>query len=69
MSSTQGPISQFSAHPDASWRGLYRAGAVSAALYVLMIIVGMALFAIAPQPLSPVDPLYLSTSLLISWYT
>src|SRR6476646_2767800 len=39
-----------SAAADPSWRGLYRAGAISAALYALLIIVPVALLSIAPQP-------------------
>lgn len=35
---------------DSSWRGLYRAGAVSAVLYVLLIIVPVVLLFAAPQP-------------------
>ncbi len=38
------------AGPDLSWRDLYRAGAVSAALYVLLIIVPVVLINIAPLP-------------------
>jgi len=36
--------------PDPSWSGLYRAGSVSAALFVLLIIVPLVLLTIAPQP-------------------
>ncbi len=36
--------------PGSSWKGLYRVGAVSAALYVLLIIVPVVLLNIAPQP-------------------
>lgn len=35
---------------DPPWRGLYRAGAVSAALYVAMILVPVVLLFVAPQP-------------------
>jgi hypothetical protein len=35
---------------DPSWRGLYRAGGISAALYVLLIIIPLALLGIVPQP-------------------
>lgn len=38
------------AAPDRSWRSLYRVGAVSAALYVLLIIVPVVLINVAPQP-------------------
>ncbi len=36
--------------PDQSWRGLYRAGAVSAAIYVLMIIIPLVLISVFPLP-------------------
>jgi hypothetical protein len=36
--------------PDQSWRGLYRVGAISAALYVLLIIVPIVLLNVAPLP-------------------
>jgi hypothetical protein len=35
---------------DPSWRSLYRAGAIAAALYALLIIVPVVLLNIAPQP-------------------
>lgn len=36
--------------PDRSWAKLYRIGSISAALYVLMIIVPVILLSVAPQP-------------------
>jgi hypothetical protein len=39
------------ASPDPSWRGLYRAGGVSAALYVVLIIIPLVLLTTTPQPL------------------
>lgn len=36
--------------PDLSWRGLYRAGAYSAVLYAVMILVPVVLLFAAPQP-------------------
>ena len=36
------------AGPDPSWRGLYRAGGVSAVLYVVLIIVALVLLVITP---------------------
>ncbi len=36
------------AGPDSSWRGLYRAGSVSAVLYIILPIVALVLIAIAP---------------------
>lgn len=36
--------------PDPSWRDLYRAGAVSAALYVLLVIIPIVLLNVAPLP-------------------
>jgi len=38
------------ASPDPSWRGLYRAGGVSAALYAVLIIVPLVLLNTMPQP-------------------
>ena len=38
------------ARPDRSWRGLYRAGGVSALLFVLMVLVPVALVFLAPLP-------------------
>ncbi len=40
------------ASPDPSWRGLYRAGGVSAALFVILIIVPIVLLFITPPPSS-----------------
>jgi hypothetical protein len=40
------------AAPDPSWRSLYRAGGVSAALFVVSILVAIVLIVIAPPPLS-----------------
>jgi hypothetical protein len=39
-----------SASPDPSWSGLYRVGGVSAALYVVLIIVPLVLLSATPQP-------------------
>ena len=36
--------------PDRPWRGLYRAGAVAAALYVLLIVIPIVLLNVAPVP-------------------
>jgi hypothetical protein len=36
--------------PDLSWRRLYQAGGIAAALNVLMIIVPLVLLTVAPQP-------------------
>ena len=38
------------AFPDPSWRSLYRAGGVLAALYVVLIIVPLVLLFTTPQP-------------------
>ncbi len=38
------------AGPDPSWRSLYRAGSILAALYVVLIIVPLVLFFTTPQP-------------------
>jgi len=38
------------AAPDQSWRGLYRVGAVSAVLYVVLIILPLVLMFTTPQP-------------------
>ena len=38
------------AAPDPSWRGLYQAGGVSAALYVVLIIIPLVLLNTTPQP-------------------
>jgi hypothetical protein len=38
------------ASPDPSWRGLYRAGSISAALYVILVIVPLVLLFTTPQP-------------------
>jgi hypothetical protein len=40
------------ATPDPSWRGLYRAGGVSAALFVVPILVAIVLITVAPPPLN-----------------
>ena len=45
-----GKVLRETAGPDPSWRRLYVAGAVSAALYVLMIIVPLVLMFTVPQP-------------------
>ncbi len=36
--------------PDPSWRSLYRAGGVSAALYVVLILIPLVLLTTTPQP-------------------
>jgi hypothetical protein len=36
--------------PDPSWRALYHAGGISAALYVLLIIIPLVLLGVMPQP-------------------
>src|SRR6266516_1553263 len=38
------------ASPDPSWRGLYRAGGVSAFLYIALLIVPIVLIFTTPQP-------------------
>lgn len=38
------------ASPDPSWRGLYRAGGISAALFVVLVIVPLVLIFTTPQP-------------------
>lgn len=38
------------AAPDPSWRGLYRVGGISAALYVVLILIPLVLLNIMPQP-------------------
>jgi len=38
------------AAPDPSWRGLYRVGAVSAVLYVVLILIPLVLMFTTPQP-------------------
>ena len=38
------------ASPDPSWRGLYRAGGVSAVLFVVLTIVSIVLIFTTPQP-------------------
>jgi Domain of unknown function (DUF4386) len=40
------------AGPDPSWRGLYRAGGVSAVLFVVLTIVAIVLVVVAPPPLN-----------------
>ncbi len=40
------------AAPDPSWRGLYRAGGVSAALFVVLVLVAIVLVVVAPPPLN-----------------
>jgi hypothetical protein len=39
-----------SASPDPSWKGVYRVGSISAALYVLLILVPLVLLNTLPQP-------------------
>ena len=50
------------ASPDPSWRGLYRAGGVSAALYVILIIVPLVLLIITSPPPSSGGAATLNTS-------
>lgn len=38
--------------PDPSWRGLYRAGGVSALLFVVLLLVAIAIIVVAPPPLN-----------------
>jgi hypothetical protein len=38
------------ASPDPLWRGLYRAGGVSAALFVVLVLVPLVLIFTTPQP-------------------
>jgi hypothetical protein len=40
------------AAPDPSWRGLYRAGGISAVLFVVPVLVAIVLVVIAPPPLN-----------------
>jgi len=40
------------ASPDPSWRGLYRAGGVSAILFVVPVLVAIVLVVVAPPPLN-----------------
>lgn len=47
---TKGPAHERAADPDMSWRGLYRVGAASAALYLLLLVLGIVLIPLAPQP-------------------
>jgi|SRR5215203_1724832 len=49
-SSLARPTKGVAAGPDPSWRGLYRAGAFSAVLYVVLIVVPVVLLFVAPQP-------------------
>lgn len=35
--------------PDPSWRGLYRAGGVSALLFVVLLLVAIAITVVAPS--------------------
>ncbi|HJT58702.1 MAG TPA: DUF4386 family protein [Ktedonobacteraceae bacterium] len=43
---------EIEAAPDPSWRGLYRAGGVSAVLFVVLVLAAIVLVVVAPQPLS-----------------
>ena len=43
---------QTEAAPDPSWKGLYRAGSISAMLFVVLILVAIVLIVIAPPPLN-----------------
>ena len=45
-------IGEAEAAPDPSWRDLYRAGGLSAALFVVCILVAIVLIVVAPPPLS-----------------
>jgi|SRR5215211_2240228 len=49
-SSLARPTKGVAAGPDPSWRGLYRVGAFSAVLYVVLIVVPVVLLFVAPQP-------------------
>ena len=40
------------ASSDPSWRGLYRAGGVSAVLFVVLVLVAIVLVVVAPPPLN-----------------
>jgi hypothetical protein len=40
------------ASPDASWRGLYRAGGVSAMLFVVLVLISIVGVVVAPPPLN-----------------
>jgi hypothetical protein len=40
------------ASPDASWRGLYRAGGISALLFVVIVLIPIVLVVVAPPPLN-----------------
>ena len=43
---------EIEAAPDPSWRGLYRAGGISAVLFVVPILLAIVLIVMAPPPLS-----------------
>src|SRR5579864_7186506 len=47
-----GSSGEAEAAPDPSWSGLYRAGGVSAVLFVVLILVAIVLIVVAPPPLS-----------------
>lgn len=40
------------AAPDLSWRDLYRAGGISAVLFVVLVLVAIVIVVVAPPPLS-----------------
>lgn len=46
------PLGETQASPDPSWSDLYRAGGVSAVLFVVLILVAIVLIVVAPPPLS-----------------
>jgi hypothetical protein len=45
-------LGETEASPDPSWRGLYRAGGVSAVLFVVLVLVALVLVVVAPPPLN-----------------
>src|SRR5579864_7259559 len=51
LQASRAPIEAVTA-PDASWRSLYRAGGVSATLFVVLVLVAIVLVVIAPPPLN-----------------
>jgi hypothetical protein len=44
------PSSETEASPEPIWTGIYRAGAISAALFVVLTILSAVIVAITPQP-------------------
>src|SRR5579859_4697314 len=43
---------EIAAAPDPSWRGLYRAGGISAVLFVVLILAAIVIVVVAPPPLN-----------------